>query len=211
MANEDSQTFGIVDLFALMTLCALAAAFAAPFIPSLGKDASRFLLLILVVQVIFFCGAFGKSLASRQAVLKIAGEKWGRAYTGNLKWRHWPVVYSLLLTAIFVLLQLGFAIVSAKTTISPITSVIYNVQLSLFGGHAVARYLWRAFPGTLEFYEGGIILSGVHLCAWDDVQLRPSKLFADRIVVVLGPTGFQDTKLAHIGPELRDKIKRYVA
>lgn len=210
MSNDNSNTFGIADLFALMTLCALAAAFAAPFIPSLGKDSSRNLLLIFGFQVFFFCGAFGKSLASRQHVLKIAGEKLGQAYTGNLKWRHWPVVYSLALTATFVLLQLGFAIVSAMTTTSLISSMVYNVQLSLFGGHAVARYMWRAFPSTLEFYEGGVISSGTHLNTWEECQLRRSQLFDDRIVVVTGSKGFQDTKLAQVSSELRSKLERYL-
>ncbi len=211
MANDNSNTFGILDLFALMTLCALAMAFATPFIQSLGKAPSRNLVFVLWLQLVFFVGAFGMSLASRQKALRIAGAKLGRGYLGNLKWRHWPVVCSLIQTTIFAFLQLGFAIVTSMAVVSLLGSIIYNVQLSLFGGHAVARYMWRAFPGTIDFYEGGILFSGTCLCTWDECQLRPSKIYEDRVVVVYGSKGVQDTKLAKVDAELRAKLEPYIA
>jgi hypothetical protein len=203
--RQPPSTFGIIDLFALMTLTAVAVAAAAPFFQTLGKTAARDLIIIFVLQLLLFVGGLGRMLGLRKLVLDQAGPKLGTVYVGNLSWRHWPLVYSLLLMTGFAIAQLLVAFLIAKTT-STFGSLITCIQLALFGGYATARYLWRTFPCTAELCENGIISGGTFFYPWSDCKVRPSKFFKDRMVIVFRGNGLQDTKVVHIPRTLREKL-----
>ena len=57
----------------------------------------------------------------------------------------------------------------------------------MFTGLAFARYLWRVYPGAMEFFENGVALYGIVFFGRTQVELRSSQTIADRVVVVVRP------------------------
>lgn len=47
------------------------------------------------------------------------------------------------------------------------------------------RFLWRVYPNSIECFENGLALGGTQLIQWDQVELRRSTFFTDRVVVVV--------------------------
>ena len=87
--------------------------------------------------------------------------------------------------------------------------LLMQFQLCSFAGYAFARFLWRAYPGAIEFFDNGIAAGGITFYSWANVDVRTSHLFADRLIVVLrDPSGSASacTKMAQVSDTLREQI-----
>ena len=61
---------------------------------------------------------------------------------------------------------------------------LHSGQLGLIYGVVVVNFLWRAYPGTVEFFESGIaVRQAFH--PWTDIELRTSAQSDDRIRLVV--------------------------
>ena len=104
-------------------------------------------------------------------------------------------------------LPLGLALVMVSITNGIL--FLYQLQLGCVTGVALARFLWRVYPNSIEFFEGGVSQGGVTLIPWAQVEVRPSQYFADRLVVVLRPavgSVVADTKMAQVSDALREQL-----
>jgi hypothetical protein len=115
------------------------------------------------------------------------------------------MVYMLLLA----MAQIGLALVAVAVATEHPFLLFYQLQLGCIAGMAFARFLWRVYPNSIEFFAHGISLSGVTLIPWAQVELRRSQYFADRLVVVLRPAANSivgDTKLVQVSAPLREQL-----
>jgi hypothetical protein len=104
------RQFRIIDLFAVVTLAALLSAMAAPFIRAMtpaGRSqlATGLLLQLLVMAATMVFAAYGRS-----KLLKKSGQRIGIGYGGAVRWRHWPLLKSIMYTLILVAVQLSLAL-----------------------------------------------------------------------------------------------------
>jgi hypothetical protein len=88
-------------------------------------------------------------------------------------------------------------------------ALLYQFQLAMFSGFWFARYLWRVYPNSMEFFDHGVSIGGTTFLPWQQVELRPSRYFADRMVLVLRPAADSvtaQTRLAQVPDALRVDI-----
>ncbi|GAB5402105.1 MAG: hypothetical protein Aurels2KO_03360 [Aureliella sp.] len=197
---------GIIDIFVLTTLVALAAAVAAPFFQALDRQEFGYAVTTLTLQltlvvatVVYLCRQRGKAIS-------LAGMPLARVYVGTFRWRHWPLVFALTQLTGLAAAQLVVAYAMSQTNNSYYSAINW-IQTSLFSGYVVARYMWRAFPCTIELFENGVI-SGSTFLSWSECDVRNSTIYPGRIVIVLKSKDLKDTLVAHASEDLRNELKR---
>jgi hypothetical protein len=148
----------------------------------------------------------------RKKLFDRSGQRICVAYCGGGRWRRWPLVKSIVAMAALALAQLGLAAAFAVTPsaeVAYVHIVIYQVQLGWFTGVAVSRFRWRVYPHAMEFFDNGVALHGWKFYGWSRAEVRPSTLYADRVVVVLqiqpGSIG-GETKIARVTGTLRERV-----
>lgn len=210
--RSEPTRFGLMDLFALMTLAAFVAATFAPLLRTLeGEGRTRFM-TTFVIQLIFIGVAFGNSQRRRLKMLQGSGNRFGMAYCGHQQWRHWPTIKSCIYMIAAAVGQVALALVVASGLSERsfwTFALIYQVQIACFAGVALARFIWRVYPNAVEFFEEGIALRGTVFFPWRRVEIRPSALYLDRLVLVLRPenqTVTAETKMALVGHDLRQRV-----
>ena len=148
------------------------------------------------------------------------GQRIGVAFSGELPWKHWPVVKCGLIVAAAGLLQFVISLsllfmFQSREDFAPVIAILfllYSLQLGYFFGSSISQFHWRSYPGVIEFYEHGITLDGRTLTPWDRVALRDSKLYDDRIVLVSDATnlaGVRTTQTARVTDSLRKQLRSY--
>ena len=203
----------LIDLFALMTLCALLFAIVSPIVRQIRSEDRGILIAVLLGQVILIGLMMHWWNKRRMRLLAIAGRKVGVGYCGDLDWRHWPLIKSLLIMVAIAVAQLAFAfaiMIAGRAALYSPGFFLQQIQLGVFFGIACSRYIWRLFPNAMEFYEHGISSDGVNLIPWELVTLRDSQFFADRIVAVVRTKVGSieaDTIVVQVSNSLRGKIK----
>ena len=207
----DPRQFGLIDLFAIVTLAALLSAMATPYLRTMPAENLGRLLVVSSIQLIITAGTIAFAANRRKQLLDKSGQRIGVAYCTELRWRHWPIVKSSILMLFFACAQLCFALTFATESIGKAVSVyvVYQLQLGGFTGFALARCMWRVYPGSIEFFDNGVALRGTVFFPWSRVDVRPSQLFTGRIVVVLrqavgSPGG--ETKVAHVTDSQREQV-----
>jgi hypothetical protein len=184
------RQFRIIDLFALTTLAALVSAMAAPFARAMPREHLTKFLVVAFCQLLVVATAIVLAAHSRNRLLQASGERIGIAYCGALKWAHWPlfksISYMLLLAAAQLTLAVSFALFPIAETPTP-HYIVFQLQLGYFAGLSFTRFLWKVYPNAIEFFDHGLALGGTKLVRWDQVEVRRSQLFTDRVVVVVRP------------------------
>lgn len=204
--------FRLIDLFAIVTLCALVLAMAAPFLRRVPPDEYVTLFAVGCGQLLTVVIVMRWAASKRNKLLRKSGARIGIGYCGEIPWKHWPVARSLLTMLFIAMLQVSFALGvtagSRAESLSP-GMLIYEVQLCALVGLAIPRFVWRVYPNSMEFFENGVSLSGINLVPWKLISVRDSQFFPDRIVVVVrsedGSMG-ADTFLVQVAHRLRDAI-----
>ncbi|PHR95700.1 MAG: hypothetical protein COA78_29760 [Blastopirellula sp.] len=207
--SNNPRKFSLIDLFALVTLAGLLSAMAAPYLRELPAEKHGILLLEIFLQVTMLGVSLAYAVHSRKKVLVQSGKKVGYAFCGQIRWQHWPVIKSCLFMSLIALLQLAFAmfiVLAPSNTIHFSNLLIYHIQIGGFVGFAYARYLWRVYPSSIEFFENGIALGGTRFIPWANVTLRNSQFFEDRIAVVYRIQQAGDTKMAQVSDEFRVEL-----
>ena len=210
--HSNPRQFQLIDIFAGITLVALLTAMIAPFLRELDNDVRNRLFVSGLLQLALVIGTFVFATSQRQKLLNKSGRHLGTVFYASIKWRHWPTIKSaclmLLLGAIQIAVASAIAVNPSKSHAMYPTHIIYQIQLAAIFGYAIARFMWRVYPASLELFENGIARGGVRFDDWKHVELRTSQFFEDRIAVVYKPGGSMgsETLMAQISPELRDEV-----
>jgi hypothetical protein len=210
----DPRQFRVIDLLALTTLAALVLAMAAPILRTVQEGNRLKLLALVSFQLVVTGVAVAYAAYSRGRLLEMSGQRIAVGYQGTIRWRHWPVVKSSLLMLLLANWQLGCA---ALSTTAPTGEwfrpspgfFAFQLQLGFFSGFAFARFLWRVYPSAIEFFENGVALAGMRFIPWQQVDVRPSQYFSDRLVVVVRPaagSAVASTRLAQVPAAARERI-----
>ncbi len=208
----DPKQFNIIDLFAMLTIAALLLAVAAPYLRELSTEGLLQLSLTTLVQSVIAIGAIVLLSAQRRSLLAGSGRRLGMAYCGEGKWRHWPAIYSVLVMLLVAGAQLALSI--GLTTLKHDhhgmrIHYLSQIQLAITCGYVMSRFMWRLYPNTIEFFENGVSFNGLSLKPWNAIELRPSELYSDRVVVVLRPPGKAFAvvrKMARVNDALRSVL-----
>jgi len=204
------QQFTLVDIFAVMTVAASVLAIVAPLLRSMDSERMTRLVLPLGMQLVVIAGSVGYAMMLRYRLMEQTGNRLGIAYFGTSTWRQWPVVRCILtlvaLSAVQILLGIGVASRNSGGVI-----LLQTIQLAFLYGQVVTNFLWRVYPGTVEFFEQGVVTSGRTLTGWSAVEVRESGLFPDRLTIVLKPIGGigGTTMMAMVDEELRGEVLRH--
>ena len=105
-----------------------------------------------------------------------------------------------------ICLQVFFLLLQVRGKQDLFMSVIHTGQLALVFGQVIVNFMWRAYPGTMEFFESGVAVMGQHLHPWTDVELRRSMFFDDRISVVVNRSM---TWMPRVSEELESAIRAH--
>jgi hypothetical protein len=106
------QQFGVIDLFALMTLAALASAMLAPFVRAMQTENQLRLLLGAILQFGTAAIATVWAITRRRKLLEQSGPRIGIGYCGQIRWPLWPVVKSMVYMLLLAMVQIGLALVA---------------------------------------------------------------------------------------------------
>lgn len=206
----DPRQFSLSDMFAMVTLAALMFAMAAPLLREMQPESTPRLLAVAGVQLLIVAGAILLATSKRRKLLERSGRRIGVAYCGEARWRHWPLAKSWLAMIALAAIQLFLALMYATDPDDHLLSfLMFRLQLGCFAGFAFSRYLWRAYPSMLEFFDNGVSIGGITFFPWAQVDVRDSRLFDDRIVVVLRPAPHSvaaDTRVAQVSAVLRKAV-----
>jgi hypothetical protein len=204
-----TQQFGLIDLFAIVTVAALLSAMLAPFVRELKSEHRNRMVGLAVFQLAIAAGTIAFSVRNRKRLLEKTGRRITVAYCGEVEWRHWPVFVSLAFMLVLAVSQSFLAFAFATNSQRTFGLLIYQFQLGCFTGWTIARCMWRAYPNSIEFFENGIALGATTFFPWTQIDLRPSQFFADRIVVVYRPAvpAFGgNTEMAQVPKSLHPKL-----
>ena len=159
----DPRQFGVIDLFAFVTLAALVSAMAAPFLREMQAEKRVRLLVVASFQLVVTTGTIAFAVYQRKKLLEKAGWRIGIAYCGEIRWRHWPAVKSVVYMLLLASAQLCLAMMFATEVVELPAPyfLVYEIQLGCISGMAFARFLWRVYPNSMEFFEQGISLRGM--------------------------------------------------
>lgn len=208
---SDPRQFSLADLFATVTIAALLFALAGPFLRGMQAENRYRLLAVAGIQLLLIPGMVVFAAARRGKQLGKSGKRLGIAYCGEIRWRHWPLFKCSLLMLTLALLQLFLALLltfSGSGKELSLNFLLFELQLGWFTGLAIARYFWRVYPGGIEFFDRGVCLGGLSFYPWEQVDLRPSQFFRDRIVVVVRTAVGSvdgDTVVAQVTDDLRQR------
>jgi hypothetical protein len=212
LPTVNPRQFRIIDLFAVLTLAALLAAMAAPFLRAMPPDKLTMLLIVALCQVVVTGGTMIHAAHRRQQLLDRSGERIGIGYCGAVRWRHWPLFKSILSMVFLAAAQFGVALVFAVvlTGETPVpTFLVYQLQLGYVTGRALSRYMWRVYPSAMEFFANGVAVSGTSFVEWERAEVRRSQFFSDRVVVVMRPEVGSiagGTIIVQVSDTLRDEL-----
>lgn len=213
--------FRILDLFTAVTLAAVAFAI---LVPLLSRFSAQYLLTgvaAIGVQLVSATATFISLAVRRRRMLQRTGERFGVAYSGEVVWRHWPIVRCCLLIFGAGLLQFAISLVFVFVMryqlsfklFAPIL-LLYSLQLGYFFGAFISQLHWRSYPGFIEFYENGVTLDGRTLTPWRRVCVRESSIDPNRIVLVSDATNVpnsRSTHIAYVSKALRKQLFEFAA
>ena len=182
---SDPWQYGIIDLFAILTLAALISAMAAPLFRHIQPVNRPVLVIVMMCQVLITAGTIIAAAGRRKSLLELSGQRIALGYCGQMKWRYWPLLKSILYMTAFAAAQVGLALLIAYETVGGF--LLYQLQLGYVTGFAFSRYLWRVYPNTIEFFENGISTDATTFLPWGRTEVRPSQYHGDRVVVVERP------------------------
>jgi len=196
--SEPAGQFRLIDVFGVVTFVAVLLATLTPLLRLIDREnltlvvtpASALQVLIHFAVVML---ALAYAIYQRKRLEKKAGRRFGVAFCGPTKWEYWPRMKSILTLIGLICLQLVF-VVTQFWSQDILMLALLSGQLGLIYGGVVVNFLWRAYPGTVEFFESGIAVRQafhpwtIELQAfhpWTDIELRTSAQSDDRIRLVV--------------------------
>ena len=181
---DNPRQYSLLDLLGLLTIASLLISMFAPYLRQLTAENQTRLLVAFLVQAALVTFSLTTTMKKRKSVTSEAGNRLGIGYAGQVRWKHWPVAksaFQLFCLSCFQLLA-GIAIaISDKWNFT--NFIVFQLQLGPVTGVCLARYLWRVYPGAIEFFEHGIVQQAFAFSPWTRVEIRPSSFFSDRNVL----------------------------
>lgn len=183
--NDDHKSgqFSLIDIFAAMTFSAILIAMFAPYVRAIDPAKRAGLIWPFILQIVILLVAGGYAFRRRQGLVEEGGKRFGVVYCGSSRGKQWPALRTCLLLLLLGVFQM--ALVVAAVFAGNAFLSIQTIQISLVFCNIVVRFIWRAYPGTIELFENGII-TGDQLIAWKEVDVRPSQFHNDRVTMVFG-------------------------
>jgi len=215
-ANDQLLQFNLSLLFSLITLGAFVAAIITPILrdaENISYGRIAFFLGLQLIGMVTYCLW---ALKRRKKMLSECGQRLGIGYCGVLRWRHWPFIKSWMSTLFVSLIQFGLALLFSTLPLHPGMFMywIYLIQLGIHSGMVFSNLLWKNYPSSITFYENGILSPMKIYLPWDKVTVRPSRLYPDRMVVVIHPDAngmLGDTKVVQAPRALRERVQHLAA
>lgn len=203
-----ARQFTLLDAFAMMTFAAIVLALFAPILQTLDPKQRQSMILPVLVQASVVALALAGSFYLRCNVVRRAGKRLGAVLHGTSQSPYWPIAKSMLLMFACAAGQVSIAVLTVRSQRSSLWFVIQTIQTSFIFGLVVGNFFWRCYPGTLEFFEHGVVLGGYQLVKWPCVELRVDQRNAARMAVVLHPEGEIAgwTLMAFVDDALREAI-----
>lgn len=203
----EKQQLSLMDLFAVMTLLALVVAPLAPLLRSMGTEQLVRALSMMGLQGTATLAAVYWQALRRKKMVSGAGRRVGVGFVTNVKWKYWPQVkcglFFLCLIFLQILISIPFSNVKGNLLPVVFSVLIYSGQLGIATAWTVSSWLWKVYPGGVEFYEHGVVRRGTLLVPWDTVELRHSKIYPGRVVAVL-PLPIQDTVVIQVDKRIKE-------
>ena len=209
--RETTGQFRLIDVFGVVTFVAVLLATLTPLLRLIDRDnltlvvtpASALQVLIHFAVVML---ALAYAIYQRKRLEKKAGRRFGVAFCGPTKSEYGPRMKSILTLIGLICLQLVF-VVTQFWSQDILMLALLSGQLGLIYGGVVVNFLWRAYPGTVEFFESGIaVRQAFH--PWTDIELRTSTQSDDRIRLVVSQ---KMAGMPHVSEELESAIRDHHA
>lgn len=195
--DERPQQFGLSQLMIGVTLVAVICAILAPLWQMMTPGNRIIVVAMFVMQGVVVGSFYFIFTSQRSRYLRVAGRRIGVGYNGQIPGKRWPMMVPLAVMCFFGMLQLAIAIwgaISFSETISW-TYVLQQAQTGVFGGFFLAQLSRGGTFASTEFFENGVMVAGNGFTPWERIQLRPSQLSEDRLVMITraGKTHFGST------------------
>ena len=206
-STTNLRRFSIADLGALTLLVAICLVATAPWIRSASieqvkriKIASGIAFPSLVAGVLW-------AIFHRQRLLEKAGSSIAQLHTGTTRWKYWPTIRACFaVSAVAAIATCQFALFVFVSNYPSFFSHLYLAVATAAVGGVFCRFAWRLRPGDIEFFERGVVLHGRLLIGWDRIELKSSRFFENRLVLVAGQGTAATTLLFSTDPASRQQI-----
>lgn len=184
--DERPRQFGLSHLMIGVTVAAVLCAILAPLLQVMTPGNRVMVLLMFLLQGTLIGGSYYFLSSQREHLLRDAGRRIGVGYNGQIPGKRWPVVLPLFVMGVFAVGQLALAIWAAMMSTETLswTNVIQQAQMGVFGGVFLSHLRRGGSPWATEFFENGVMVAGTGFTPWERIQLRPSQLADDRLVMI---------------------------
>ena len=198
--SEPTGQFRLIDVFGMVTVAAVLLATLTPLLRLMNRDLSfdvtAAAMMQVVIQVAVVLIAIATAIGRRMQLQKRAGRRFGVAFCGSTKSEYWPRMKSIFVLIGLILIQLVFVAMHFWRQGASLL-ILHSVQLAFVCGGAVVNFVWKSYPGTIEFFESGIAVKQVFY-PWTDVELLNSTTSSRMRVIVRGRL----TSAPHVSREL---------
>ena len=168
----------LIDVLGAVTLVAILLATLTPLLRLVDREN---LTLVLTpsagLQVlVHFAGvmlALAYAIYRRMRLEKQAGRRFGVAFCAPAKWEHGPRMRCILTMIGLTCLPFIFILTEFRSQDSLKLALLHSAVLALLWSEVVVNFLWRAYPGTVEFFKSGIAVRQ-EFHPWTDIELRKS-------------------------------------
>jgi len=189
--NLNPQQFAISELFWVLLLVALTLAVLTPSMRHLPQRAFNTVLALLGIQAMAFLVVVYLETRQRKRLLEKSGNliAVGSSLQPRSNAKAVALRWILLLAPIFIQFSLTFMLIwqSTRKDIGPqelLFKVLYSVLFISSFKWSVRFIRWGLYPGTIEFFENGVVQIGI-LIPWRKVVLEGTS-FKNRIHLLFG-------------------------
>lgn len=163
----------------LLTVLALAFALLAPLVRSMSSHQAVSVFAILTIEVVAFAGSYFYLSMRRERLLAKSGRRVGQSNFGMAKSRALGRLATAIGFLFFAIAQVAVSITMIMMADGPFPwiMVINQVQLGFFVSYALMQLRSGRDFGALEFFEHGITDATQQFIPWDNIIVRPSKLY----------------------------------
>lgn len=200
--SEPAGQFRLIDVFGVVTFVAVLLATLTPLLRLIDRanltlvvtPASALPVLIHFAVVML---ALSYAIYQRKRLEEKAGRRLGVAFCAPTKWEYWlpsreasglnsilTLIGLICLQLVFVALILDRPVATQFWSQDIFMLALHSGQLGLICGGVVVNFLWRVYPGTVEFFESGIAVRQV-FHPWTDIELRTIAQSDNRIRLVV--------------------------